>query len=109
MIIFRAPKLDHAGVLFSITYGIYICAYRSTHLIVFAVCACNAIGAELSNIKEVCGILGSVRELDERAAQEECTVAGAAQALARIACRLFDLADILGGVTIVSLYPTLYL
>lgn len=38
-----------------------------------------------------------LKELDERAADEACTPAGAAQALARIACRLYELADALGG------------
>lgn len=40
---------------------------------------------------------GELQELDERATDEACSVAGAAQALARIACRLYDLADKLGG------------
>lgn len=39
-----------------------------------------------------------LEELDERAADEACTPAGAAQALARIACRLFEMADSLGGI-----------
>lgn len=45
-----------------------------------------------------CGVVVRVlEELDERAAGEACTPAGAAQALARVACRLYDLADDLGG------------
>lgn len=42
-------------------------------------------------------VVRDLKELDERAAGEACTPAGAAQALARIACRLYDLADDLGG------------
>lgn len=42
-------------------------------------------------------VVRSLEELDDRAADEACTPAGAAQALARIACRLYDLADDLGG------------
>lgn len=38
-----------------------------------------------------------LKELDEKAGDEACTPAGAAQALARIACRLYELADTLGG------------
>lgn len=46
-----------------------------------------------------CGVLDvlGVKELDEMAADEACTPAGAAQALARVACRLYELADALGG------------
>lgn len=36
-------------------------------------------------------------EFEDKAIAEGCTVAEAAQALAQIACRLFDLADDLGG------------
>lgn len=36
-------------------------------------------------------------ELEDELEGEACTLAGAARALARIACRLFDLADELGG------------
>eukprot|EP00903_Cladosiphon_okamuranus_P018207 g16748.t1 len=42
-------------------------------------------------------IVRCLEELDERAAGEACTPAGAAQALARVACRLYDLADDMGG------------
>ena len=38
-----------------------------------------------------------LKELDERAADKACTPTRAAQVLARIACRLYDLADALGG------------
>ncbi|CAM9296426.1 unnamed protein product [Ectocarpus sp. 12 AP-2014] len=41
--------------------------------------------------------LADLTELDERAKDEACTPAGAAQALARVACRLYELADTLGG------------
>ncbi|CAN0248244.1 unnamed protein product, partial [Ectocarpus sp. 8 AP-2014] len=40
--------------------------------------------------------LAGLTELDERAKDEACTPAGAAQALARVACRLYELADTLG-------------
>lgn len=43
-------------------------------------------------------VVSGLEELDERAADEACTPAGAAQALARVACRLYELADTLGGV-----------
>lgn len=42
-------------------------------------------------------VVSGLEDLDEKAAGEACTPAGAAQALARIACRLYDLADDLGG------------
>ncbi|CAB1121170.1 FK/GFPP [Ectocarpus sp. CCAP 1310/34] len=45
----------------------------------------------------VTSALAGLTELDERAKDEGCTPAGAAQALARVACRLYELADILGG------------
>lgn len=41
--------------------------------------------------------VAGLEELDAMAADEACTPAGAAQALAQVACRLFDLADALGG------------
>ncbi|CAN0024648.1 unnamed protein product, partial [Ectocarpus fasciculatus] len=45
----------------------------------------------------VASALADLAELDERARDEACTPAGAAQALARVACRLYELADTLGG------------
>lgn len=45
----------------------------------------------------VTSALAGLTELDERAKDEACTPAGAAQALARVACRLYELADTLGG------------
>lgn len=64
-------------------------------------------GGDLSSAGDVDGAvrralirrnIEGLKELDERASDEACTPAGAAQALARIACRLFELADSLGGV-----------
>lgn len=43
------------------------------------------------------GIPAGLDELDERATDSACTPAGVAQALARVACRLYELADTLGG------------
>lgn len=43
-------------------------------------------------------VVAGLKELDERATDEACTPAGVAQALARVACRLYELADTLGGV-----------
>ena len=61
-------------------------------------CHSAACGRALAAVakREVPGVLG-LKELDEKAADEACTPAAAAQALARIACRLYELADALGG------------
>lgn len=65
----------------------------------------DAIAAEAAGAGAVAGIpaggcvdvLSDLEELDERAIDEACTPAGVAQALARVACRLYELADTLGG------------
>lgn len=54
-------------------------------------------GAGVVAVVDGDAVVRSLEELEERAAGEACTPAGAAQALARVACRLYDLADDLGG------------
>ena len=46
-----------------------------------------------SDVRNISGL----KELDERAADDACCPAAAAQALARVACRLHEVADGLGG------------
>lgn len=58
---------------------------------------CDASAPTSSLVEIVRGVFRVLNKLDERAADKGCTVAGVAQALARMACRMFYLAEILGG------------
>lgn len=67
--------------------------------------AANLVSAAASAVAQDDGCGGGVdlreipglKELEMRAADEDCTPAGAAQALARVACRLYEVADKIGG------------
>ena len=54
-------------------------------------------GGVVTEIVDGGAVIRGLEELDERAAAGACTPAVAAQALARVACRLYGLADDLGG------------